>query len=381
MMARMDRDLRNVGTNSPTGLRGPARRCLAVIRDIVFIALITIVLLEIGLRIFHHFRPLPIFYDDSYNRFRIRPHLPIYGFQTNSRGFYDVERTREKSPGIYRVLGIGDSFSFGIVPHEFNYLTRIEKQIKQVRPGFELFNMGIPGLSPREYLALLLNEGLDLRPDMVLLSFFAGNDFAETAKIDRIYRISYTANIVKYFYAVATKVGDHGVPTASTYKDNAPTLTEDAFLEIETFGLPLFQKDNARFENALPNTMAHLRAIKQVCDLHGIHLTIIIIPDEMQVNDELLEKVANMKGIAAGELDTTRPNRALSSELTRLSIDHLDLLPKFRAETVSGRLYKPNDSHWNIRGNEIAAKLIFDHILQKTPVGPRQQPRGGVDVR
>jgi hypothetical protein len=344
------------------------RKFLRAIRDVVIISLITLVSLEIGLRIFHHFRPLPIFYDNSYNRFRIRAHMPVYGFQTNSRGFYDVERAREKAPGAYRVLGIGDSFAFGIVPHEFNFLTLLEHQIKRVRPGFEIVNMGIPGLSPREYLALLLNEGLELKPDMVLLSFFVGNDFAETAKIDRIFRISYTANIVKYLYAVGTKVGDLGGTTGpSAYNDSAPTLTEDAFLQIEGFGIPMFQKGNALFDNAVSNTMAHLRAIKQICDRFGIRLTIVMIPDEMQVNDDLLNKVASIKGLKAEQLDASLPNRILSGELTRLSIDHLDLLPAFRAETASGRLYRPNDTHWNIRGNAVAEKLIFDHIIQKIP--------------
>ena len=348
------------------------RRFLTALRDIVIILLVTTASLEVGLRIFHHFRPLPIFYDNSYNRFRTRPHMPIYDFHTNSKGFHDVERTQEKPAGTYRALGIGDSFSFGIVPHQFNYLTLLENRIKSVRPGFELINMGIPGISPREYLAVLLHEGLTLRPDMVLLSFFIGNDFAETAKIDRIYRLSYAANIVKYVYALGTSVGDLGGATASAYNDDAPSLTDGAFLQIESFGIPLFQKDNPLFDEALSNTMAHLLTIKKICDLHGIRLTIVLIPDEMQVDDALLLKVAGLRGIGADQIDTYRPNRALSAELTRLGIDHLDLLPIFRVETPSGRLYKPNDTHWNIRGNAIAERVIFDHVLPRIPIGPRQ---------
>ena len=222
------------------------RRFLTALRDIVIILLVTIASLEVGLRIFHHFRPLPIFYDNSYNRFRTRPHMPIYDFHTNSKGFHDVERTQEKPAGTYRALRLGNSFSFGIVPHQFNYLTLLESRIKSVRPGFELINMGISGISPREYLAVLLHEGLKLRPDMVLLSFFIGNDFAETAKIDQIDRLSYVANIAKYVYALGTSVGNLGGATASAYKDDAPSLTDGAFLQISPLA-SLFSRKTIRY--------------------------------------------------------------------------------------------------------------------------------------
>jgi len=48
----------------------------------------------------------------------------------------------------------------------------------------ELINMGIPGTNPDHYLALMVHEGLDLRPDLVLVSFFIGNDFSWEAYKD-----------------------------------------------------------------------------------------------------------------------------------------------------------------------------------------------------
>ena len=41
----------------------------------------------------------------------------------------------------------------------------------------ELINMGIPGIGPRNYLSLLVQEGFALDPDRVLVTFFIGNDF------------------------------------------------------------------------------------------------------------------------------------------------------------------------------------------------------------
>jgi len=40
----------------------------------------------------------------------------------------------------------------------------------------------------------------------------------------------------------------------------------------------------------------------------------------------------------------------------------LDLLPSFVAASKTTRLYKPNDTHWNIAGNSFAAELISRHL-------------------
>ena len=158
-------------------------RALTALRQALIIAAITVVLCEIGLRVFHAVYPLPFFYSGSYNRFRVKPNAVFYGHPLNSRGFNDVEFKIDKEPGVYRILGIGDSFAFGVVPYRDNYLTLIEERLKADGVRTELINMGIPGISPREYLAVLIHEGLQLKPDMVLLTFFVGNDFTEPTKI------------------------------------------------------------------------------------------------------------------------------------------------------------------------------------------------------
>ena len=100
----------------------------------------------------------------SYNRFRGKPFAPDWNFHLNSRGFNDVEFSTHKAPGTIRILGIGDSFAFGVVPYEYNYLTLVEQYLKQSGHNIELINMGIPSTGPREYLSLLVNEGLYSNP-------------------------------------------------------------------------------------------------------------------------------------------------------------------------------------------------------------------------
>ena len=58
---------------------------LRVGRDVLLIVLITVALGEVSLRIYNSVDPLPIFYDESYNRFRGKPFAPDWNFHQPSR--------------------------------------------------------------------------------------------------------------------------------------------------------------------------------------------------------------------------------------------------------------------------------------------------------
>lgn len=134
------------------------KRLLLPIFVTILVGMITFVLSELLLRVYHHVNPVFIFPDRSYNRFRGKPHADDYDFTLNSKGFKDREFSREKAAEQLRILGIGDSFVFGVVPYQNNFLTLLEDELqKQGRP-IEVINMGIPGTSPRDYLAVLVHE-------------------------------------------------------------------------------------------------------------------------------------------------------------------------------------------------------------------------------
>ena len=152
--------------HTPAGFRTATR----LLREGLVIAVVSLVLGEITLRIYSHFNPIFVFYDDSYNRFRGKPHGDDWGFKLNSKGFKDLE-FGPKRGDVYRIIGIGDSFAYGVVPYRYNYLTILEEHLNEGRAVAEVLNLGIPSIGPRDYLSILVREGLALQPDMVILSF------------------------------------------------------------------------------------------------------------------------------------------------------------------------------------------------------------------
>jgi SGNH hydrolase-like domain, acetyltransferase AlgX len=355
------------------------RGILRVGRDVLIIVLITVALGELGLRIYNSIDPLPIFYSESYNRFRGKPFAPDYNtFYLNSRGFKDVEFSTRKATGSIRILGIGDSFAFGTVPYEYNYLTLVEQNLKQDGHNVELINMGIPSIGPREYVSLLVHEGFALEPDRVLLSFSISDDFRGQQRSSISY--SYVASLIKYVLNHWKKYEGriiHG--GGGAYDDNAPHFTDDFYLKLETRRSTIFLRDNRAFEDEFATALSYISEIKRLCDSRNIGLTIVLIPDEVQVSKPLQTRVIAASGLAQASLkfplppasfDFTLPNRLLHARFEELKIDYIDLTAEFSAHSLNDRLYLPNNSHWNIAGNELAARLILQHLSAQ--LGPSE---------
>ena len=67
------------------------------------------------------------------------------------------------------------------------------------------------------------------------------------------------------------------------------------------------------------------------------------------------------------DFDFTAPNRLLSAVLKQQNIEVLDLYDAFSVAAASTALYKPNDSHWNIAGNKLAAETIATDLFHLAP--------------
>ena len=328
--------------------------------QVLIILFITFALAEVTLRIYNSIKPLPIFYSTSYNRFRGKPFSSDYDFHLNSRGFKDVEHSTQKAAGTFRILGIGDSFAFGVVPYTNNYLTLLEDKLNQNGKHVELVNMGIPGTDPADYLSLFVHEGLELKPDTLLLSFFIGNDFEQQSR--SLLSYSYAASAIKFLIDFNTKFEGQIIHGNSTYDDNANSFTDAQYLNLERARSSIFLRNNKQFERDFADTWSHVREINQICARLGVRFLVVVIPDELQVNDQLQQSVIDASRSPPESFDFGLPNKMLIAKFRESGIDFIDLRDDLASISKSMRLYKPNDSHWNIAGNRTASEIIAKHM-------------------
>ena len=103
--------------------------------------------------------------------------------RTNSAGFRDVERSRTKPAGIYRIAVLGDSFSEAIqVDREKSFCYLLEQHLISTGAQVEVLNFGVSGFGTSQEFELLKNEVVDYQPDLVILAMFLGNDIGDNSR-------------------------------------------------------------------------------------------------------------------------------------------------------------------------------------------------------
>lgn len=110
-------------------------------------------------------------------------HLDLRAFgdvvgRTNAQGFRaDREYAAERHGGSLRVLGIGDSVTWGTrVDEDESFLGVLRTRLQAEDPGAEVINAGVVGYSTWQEALFLEKYGLPLRPDVVLVNF-CSNDW------------------------------------------------------------------------------------------------------------------------------------------------------------------------------------------------------------
>lgn len=97
----------------------------------------------------------------------------------NSLGFRGQETTREKPPGVFRIVTLGGSSVYGMSESndEAVWSARLEKILAEKRPDarIEVINAGCPGYTSFEMLVQLEMRVVDLAPDLVVV-YEAVND-------------------------------------------------------------------------------------------------------------------------------------------------------------------------------------------------------------
>jgi len=128
-------------------------------------------------------------------------------YTTNSLGYRGKEFAIDKPADTYRVLMLGDSVTFGWgVDDEQTFSYILEEKLTQEAQGrnIEVINAGWhDGFAPDSYYVYLNQEGLKLKPDLIILNLFPYNDIADLREM------------------VWVKTDDKGLPSAIESTDRA----------------------------------------------------------------------------------------------------------------------------------------------------------------
>jgi lysophospholipase L1-like esterase len=335
----------------------------------LFVALvILLLLLEIGIRVYASFLvPRMMILDDKlgwrHASDASKTFVNEFGetalVRQNAHGHRGKYRPVAKQAGSYRLLVLGDSFTEGVhVGEEQLFTARME----EAAPALEVLNAGVGGYGTVQEYLYLANEGLELRPDLVILMFYP-NDL--------------TDNALSYYPGFGPR------PFAS-FKNGQLKINETLIsTEYEKFILPVpFRTVLSRYSYLyyfLNSRIYQPFFSRKMRDLQQADLNAINSETRFKIFFALLEKlqallqggriplfvvlIPTREDVAAGRSETSNP---IIEFCQARQIACLSLLERFRRETSSGiRPYFPGDIHWTSAGHQIAADEILKHLPAK----------------
>lgn len=364
-------------------------RPLRILRNALGIAALSVLLLEVVLRV-AAMAPwsTPVFQPDEAAGFRVRPDLPILGDRTNSRGFHDIEHTALKPPGTRRLAFLGDSFVFGAVPRGRTLPSRFRAILRDGDTPWEVLNLGVPASGPETYLGLLRTDAAELGVDVAVVVFFVGNDLMQSHPDfeTRIFfggpravlRCPLTLRLsADHVYAWRLLRGGSRIlrerqeAGAAAFAEEGG-LTHRAFLEVEHRRLRIAAREpDGEVVKARQGAVDILAKIHQEATARGMLPVIVLAPDRFQVDADLRAELTERESVDWDAYDLDQPQTFLRSALEARGIPTLDLLPILRRRD-GAELHLPSNTHWNARGNRVAAGAIHAFLDRLGRLAPRQ---------
>ncbi len=301
--------------------------------------------------------------------------------KTNSHGLRDDEHSYEKPPGTIRILGLGDSFQFGVgVEHEETYLELFEKRLAEgISSGkkVEVINAGVLGYGTRQELQYFKEEGKKYKPDLVLLSFYQ-NDFLDNevteqtcnrfvrdgylvenftaSQRDAAFKVKLFLNQKSDLYCLAKNSALKLVPAVriGSFEVNVTKETVLAYSEKGNYSREIQQRINP--------TLSLIKELKGAAEKEGAKLAIILIPDQIQVDKELWQKIVSDYNVNPGSYDLSKLNGIIMEFAAAENITAVDLLPEFRKKAETKKLYYPIEAHLNRNGHAMAAEILASKL-------------------
>ncbi|MBI4974111.1 SGNH/GDSL hydrolase family protein [Candidatus Roizmanbacteria bacterium] len=247
----------------------------------------------------------------------------------NERYDYSID----KPQGVYRIITLGDSFTFGAhVNTENNWVELLEKKLNQELPcrninKFEIINLGVPGYDIQYAIERYRQRGKKYNPDLILW-FLKDDDFYDITEE--------TQPIIKIQREKAKKEW--------TYKelDRKENLT-----------------DLARWTNNATQAINKKYGKKKILDfqknllddfLNTLHTRLFIFGLDNKNN---------------AHLSITEEEDSIIQGLIRKNRNFFYANHLFTEYDYTKDSFFPHDTHFNERGHTLLADELFHYLIQK----------------
>jgi lysophospholipase L1-like esterase len=339
-------------------------------KDALIGILITIImfgLAEVGLRFYVQYIVKPVHgsghdpweISDPEMGFKLKPgyHNEERSIYINSHGFKGAE-ILEKTDGIYRIVALGDSTTFGLNTQDGNYPAILQTLLNLAKAEdcnlqFEVINAGVEGYNSGQIFLHFQRDVIPLEPDMILV--YAGwNDIYERDPANpdnEVDKDSLFNRLLEYSFVLkaATRV------VLDLVLPNFETMSEDR------------QRIYASYiSSQLVNNYTKIVVLAQQHDISVVGLTLpSLLGAEDASEHEKLFHYPHYTGNR--QLLTTlwrSHNRVILENLSRHNIPVIDLAQSIEAMSGESR-YFFDTLHLYEDGYRVIAAIILDYLVKQ----------------
>lgn len=306
--------------------------------------------------------------------FRAVHHTDGYGF-----------RNAWPWPDKAEIVVLGDSVTFGQGVEDTQAWPAI---LAQFFPASRVINLGLIGAGPQQYLRVYETFGQKLRPKIVLVGYFTGNDFWDAETFDLWLRSGAGGNYMVW--------RDFGRPASTSLSLQQPIrnlvssllwrgrllarkshlynlvlyirgdlkrwvpskikifqAADGTRLELQPGDLASKTKEARPGHHVFRLVLDAFQRIHSLAQENGATVLVVLQPSKEEVYLPLLGEPPP---------DAAAPLRAA---LVERGIPYLDLLEDFRRRAAKGEvLFFETDGHPNARGYALIAELVISHLKE-----------------
>lgn len=280
-----------------------------------------------------------------------------------------------------RIVALGDSFTFGYGVEEPQAWPRVlEETMNRTRGGagpVDVVNLGVGGYGTWQEAIWLERNQAELRPDLVILGFYVGNDPEDNART--VPGAAPGAHDTQVRPATAPRgerlrrwLGSH-LHLYSLVSTRADELLVRLGLRrlVYPFELEILKSDESDSTRAAwEATGRSLARLAEFCRRNGARLVVMLIPMKHQISDAVWARLARYHGADGGGFDRLRPQRIARTLCETERIETLDLTQGLsEAAARAGQdprvFYWPRDQHFNVLGHRQAARLLAEYLARE----------------
>jgi hypothetical protein len=300
-------------------------------------------------------RPGPdFFFPGEEFRFRLQTRLnfPNAGFRGGTLG------------GPVWGAAFGDSFTFGAgVDQAKSWVGQLAELTRR-----EIINFGTPGQGPHQYTRIFRRYGAPLRPRIVFYGLFT-NDLKDAVRFER--RQAELEKAEKKFSAkqFMRRYSASYNLLGTLFSELKRMAKNDTRNEI---GLKLLERSlrspygvaESRFASAWTAVARQIEDAVEESKRINATFVLLYFPSKVEVYWELTK--GKIKEIELFKERIERLRKVTMAFCVSRGLWCLDLTPALKARGQRGeKLYYPVDIHWNEEGNTVAAREIYEFLVEK----------------